>query len=66
MPLINPIYANATVSISDLRSNPSLVFDDALNAPVAVLNHNKVAAYIVSPELFERMCGLIGKSKDRK
>jgi antitoxin StbD len=47
------IFASASVSISDLKKNPSRVIHDAEGAPVAILNHNKPSAYLVPAETFE-------------
>ncbi len=47
------ILASASVSISDLKKNPSRVINDAEGAPVAILNHNKPSAYLVPAETFE-------------
>jgi len=42
------IFANYTVSMTDLRRNPSGILEDAGDRPVAVLNHNRPAAYLLS------------------
>ena len=47
------ILASASVSISDLKKNPSRVINDAEGAPVAILNHNKPSAYLVPAATFE-------------
>jgi len=55
MTMTNAIYANATVSITDLRRNPGAVIEEAGDAPVAVLNHNRTTAYIVPAKVFEML-----------
>ncbi len=47
------ILASASVSISDLKKNPSRVIRDAEGAPVAILNHNQPSAYLVPAATFE-------------
>jgi len=47
------IFAAASISISELKRNPSRVIHDAEGAPVAILNHNKPSAYLVPAETFE-------------
>lgn len=47
--------ADLVVSVSKLKKNPSAVVDGANGAPVAVLNHNRVVAYIVPSDTFEAM-----------
>ncbi|UCO97677.1 type II toxin-antitoxin system Phd/YefM family antitoxin [Metapseudomonas lalkuanensis] len=49
------VLANGAVSVSALKKNPSAVVSGAKGAPVAVLNHNKVMAYMVSAETFEAL-----------
>ncbi len=49
------IEAELVISVSDLKKNPSAVFDNSEGAPVAVLNHNRVMGYMVPAALFEEM-----------
>lgn len=49
------ILADITVSMSEFKKNPAAVLREARNRPVAVLNHNKAAFYMVEPALFEAM-----------
>ena len=55
MGAIQSIFAKSTISISDLRKNISSIIQDAGDAPVAVLNHNKPAAYILSAKAYEAL-----------
>ena len=49
------IYSDVTVSMSEFKKNPAAVLRDAKRRPVAVLNHNKAAFYMVDPALCEAM-----------
>ncbi|MBU1667283.1 type II toxin-antitoxin system Phd/YefM family antitoxin [bacterium] len=49
------ILANYTTSISELKKSPSSVIENAAGEAVAILNHNKPSAYILSPEMFEHL-----------
>ncbi len=49
------IYASTTVSMTDLRRNPSGILEDAGDLPVAVLNHNKPTAYLLSAKAYETL-----------
>ncbi len=49
------IFATITVSMSDFKKNPAAVLREAGGRPVAVLNHNKAAFYLVEPTLFKQM-----------
>ncbi|WP_297728813.1 type II toxin-antitoxin system Phd/YefM family antitoxin [Limnohabitans sp. Rim8] len=49
------IYSDITVSMSEFKKNPAAVLRVAKSKPVAVLNHNKAAFYMVEPALFEAL-----------
>ena len=47
--------AATAVSMSEFKRSPAAVLRGANLRPVAVLNHNRVAFYIVEPRLFKAM-----------
>jgi antitoxin StbD len=49
------LFAAMTVSMSEFKKNPASILRQAGGKPVAVLNHNKAAFYMVEPELFRAM-----------
>lgn len=49
------ILADVVVSMSEFKKNPAAVLRESNNRPVAVLNHNRAAFYMVEPRLFEAM-----------
>ena len=49
------LVAKLSVSITDLKKNPSSVIKEAEGAPVVILNHNRPSAYIVPADAFEAM-----------
>jgi antitoxin StbD len=49
------IHAEVSVSITELKKNPSAVIEHAGGMPVAVLNHNRPAAYLVPADLYAAM-----------
>jgi antitoxin StbD len=49
------ILADVAVSMSEFKKNPAAVLREANNRPVAVLNHNRAAFYMVEPPLFEAL-----------
>jgi antitoxin StbD len=55
------ILADSTVSMSEFKKNPAAVLREAGNHPVAVLNHNKAAFYMVGPTLMEAMLEALGE-----
>ena len=51
--MLTKIYANYTVSISQLKRNPQALIDNAHGDIIALLNRNRPSAYIVPAETFE-------------
>jgi antitoxin StbD len=52
---MDAIYADLSISMSSFKKNPAEVLRNAGEKPVAVLNHNRPAFYMVTPRLFEAM-----------
>ncbi|WP_295608799.1 type II toxin-antitoxin system Phd/YefM family antitoxin [uncultured Lamprocystis sp.] len=59
---MDTIYADYSISMSEFKKNPARVLRTAGEKPVAVLNHNRPAFYMVAPKLFE---ALIEELSDR-
>jgi antitoxin StbD len=53
--IMEKIYSEVTISMSEFKKNPAAVLRDAKSRPVAVLNHNKAAFYMIEPTLFEAL-----------
>lgn len=51
------ILSDYSVSMSEFKKNPAQVLRTAGEKPVAVLNHNRPAFYMVTPKLFEALLG---------
>jgi antitoxin StbD len=49
------MHASLSVSMSEFKKNPSRIKQDAGMQPVAVLNHNRPAFYLLDPEVYESM-----------
>lgn len=49
------LLATRSVSITELKRSPSAVLLQAGAEPIAVLNHNRPAAYLISPAVYESM-----------
>ena len=49
------IHADLSVSMSEFKKNPAAVLRAAKRRPVAVLNHNRAAFYMLEPQLFEAL-----------
>jgi antitoxin StbD len=53
------ILADFSVSISELKKNPSALLAQASGSPIAVLNHNKPVAYLVPADTYEALMDMI-------
>jgi len=60
------LYATQVASISELKKNPTKVINDSHGQPIAILNHNTAAAYLIPVETFERMMDLIDNNELNK
>jgi PHD/YefM family antitoxin component YafN of YafNO toxin-antitoxin module len=55
-----------SVSISQLKTHPSKAIAGALDYPVAVESRNKVKAYLIGKDLYEKIASYIEDHVDRK
>ena len=46
-PNVKAGYASLSVSMSEFKKNPAAVLRESRNRPVAVLNHNRPARYMI-------------------
>ncbi len=53
--MMDLIYAQKTVSVTELKRNLSVIIDDAENEAVAILNHNKPEAYLLPAAYYEKL-----------
>lgn len=49
------VHAKLSASISEFKKNPSALLAQANGETIALLNHNKPTAYLVSAETYEMM-----------
>lgn len=49
------VLADCSASISELKKNPTALLNEAEGSAIAILNHNKPAAYLVPAEMYEWM-----------
>ena len=55
--------AKRAISVSDLKKSPSGVMAEASGEPVAVLNKNRVVAYMVPAAAYEDMVRRLGTNE---
>ena len=54
-----------SVSVSQLKVNPSKVIAQAMDYPVAVQKRNRIQAYVVGSELYEKLMALVEDTVDK-
>jgi len=54
------------ISISDLKTNPSKAIQFASDYPVAIENRNKIKAYLLGKDLYEKIVSYIEDVIDKK
>ena len=59
------IHSSLTVSVTELKRNFASVLASAHDTPVAVLNHNKPEAYLLSARHYERLLEILEDATDR-
>lgn len=55
-----------SISISQLKLNPSTAISNALDFPLAVESRNEVKAYIMGKDLYEMIVAYMEDASDRK
>ncbi len=53
------LLATQVASISELKRNPTKLINNAHGRPVAILNHNTAAAYLIPVAMFEMLMELV-------
>ena len=49
------VLANCSVSISELKKNPSALIEQSDGEPIAILNHNRPTAYLIPAKTYEAL-----------
>ena len=52
---LDPLLASASISISDLKKNPTAAIEAAEGFPVAILNRNTPSAYLIPAKAWEEL-----------
>ena len=53
------VLADCSASISELKKNPTALLNEADGSAIAILNHNKPAAYLVPAETYELLMDML-------
>jgi antitoxin StbD len=56
---MNTLLSHFTASVSELKKNPSQLLKDSEGEPIAILNHNKPTAYLISVESYESIMEML-------
>ncbi|WP_448245733.1 type II toxin-antitoxin system Phd/YefM family antitoxin [Thalassotalea agariperforans] len=53
------VLADYSASISELKKNPTALLNESDGSAIAILNHNKPAAYLVPAETYEWLMDVV-------
>jgi len=56
---MQPILANYTASITELQNSPSKLIKESDGEAIAILNNNKVNAYLLPANLYEKLLEIV-------
>jgi antitoxin StbD len=57
--LAKPLLATSAIGVTQLKRNPSAAIREAGDTPVAILQHNTPAAYLISAARYEAMLDVL-------
>lgn len=63
---MDTVLASITVSVTELKRNFSNILKKMENTPVAVLNHNRPDAYLLSADYYEQLIAHMEDLEDAK
>lgn len=63
---MDTVLASVTVSVTELKRNFANILKEVENTPVAVLNHNRPEAYLLSADFYEQLISSIEDLEDAK
>lgn len=63
---MDTIHSTMTVSVTELKRNFANIIKQADQCPVAILNHNRPAAYLVPAAHYERLMAHLEDLEDAK
>jgi antitoxin StbD len=63
---MDTVLANITVSVTELKRDFTNILKEMENTPVAVMNHNRPAAYLLSADYYEQLLTRMEDLEDAK
>lgn len=63
---MDTVLASITVSVTELKRNYSNILKEVEHTPVAVLNHNRPEAYLLSAEYYAQLIARMEDLEDAK
>lgn len=57
------IHSKQVASISELKKHPSKLISESEGKPVAILNHNVAAAYLIPAQTYEKLLDLLDEKE---
>ena len=63
---MDTVYANITVSVTELKRNYASIIKETNEAPIAILNHNRPESYLLSATFYENLLARLEDLEDKQ
>ena len=63
---MDTVYANKTVSVTELKRNYASIIKETNESPSAILNHNRPESYLLSAKLYENLLARLQDLEDKQ
>lgn len=63
---MDTVFANTTVSVTELKRNYASIIKETDESPIAILNHNRPESYLLSAKFYETLLAKIEDLEDKQ
>ncbi len=63
---MDTVFANTTVSVTELKRNYASIIKETDESPIAILNHNRPESYLLSAKFYETLLAKIEYLEDKQ
>ena len=63
---MDTVFANTTVSVTELKRNYASIIKETDESPIAILNHNRPESYLLSAAFYESLLAKLEDLEDKQ
>ena len=63
---MDTVFANTTVSVTELKRNYASIIKETDESPIAIINHNRPESYLLSAKFYETLLAKIEDLEDKQ